>query len=246
MPDLSYWRHAAAALGRHLLRTPGFAREVAISGIQRDSRPEVPTRHLLDAYPEVEAVPVDLGTVTYRLSNLDPFEQYVLGALTRLRQPRRIFEIGTYDGASTLLLARNSAGAEVFTLDLPAADATSATVVEETRNATAGVGSRFRESPEATKITQLLGDSRTFDFSPWVGTVDLVLVDGGHDYACVHADTANALRLLRSGGVVIWDDYVPAWPDVVRAVDELPWDLRRSMVHIDQTGFAVYDGTRTG
>lgn len=245
MPGHSY-RSAVASLGRNLLHTPGFARELAGSGIRRDSRPAVPTRHLLDAYPEADAVEVELGTVRYRLSNLDPSEQYVLGALARLRPPQRAFEIGTYDGASTLLLARNAPKAEIFTLDLPPSDAASATLTEEASNAAEGVGSRFRSTPEATRIIQLLGDSRTFDFSPWYGSVDLVIVDGGHELGCTRPDTANALRLLRPGGVVVWDDYTPGWPDVVRAVDELPADVHRCIVHIDQTGFAIYDRARFG
>lgn len=167
---------------------------------------------------------------------MDPLEQYVLGALAQVRQPRRIFEIGTYDGATTLLLARNAPDAEVFTLDLPPEGAGAATVTEEVKNAGQGVGRRFRGTDESERITQLLGDSRTFDFGPWYGTVDFVVVDGGHELDCVRADTATAFRLLKPGGVIVWDDYERGWPGVVQAVDE----CGRPTTHIAGTALAVY------
>ena len=45
---------------------------------------------------------VAMGDMTYRVSNMDPFELYCLAAIARIRRPRTIFEVGTYDGATTL------------------------------------------------------------------------------------------------------------------------------------------------
>jgi predicted O-methyltransferase YrrM len=177
--------------------------------------------HLLDAFPEVEELEVDIGRTRFRRSNLDPYERFAVGSLATLRQPLRIFEIGTYDGATTLLLARCAPKAEVFTLDLPQSAADAATVAMEVENAKAGVGSLFAGQEAATRITQLFGDSRSFDFSPWFDSIDLVLIDGGHEYEVVSADTATAKKLLNPRrGVAVWDDYMPGWPGVVRAVDE--------------------------
>lgn len=47
------------------------------------------------------------------------------------------------------------------------------------------VGEEFRGCPEESKITKLVGDSRTFDYSPWNDTCDFVWVDACHDYAFV-------------------------------------------------------------
>ncbi len=55
----------------------------------------------------------------------------------------------------------------------------------ETENAKAGVGSLFAGQEAAARITQLLGDSLSFDFSPWFNSIDLVLIDGGHEYEVV-------------------------------------------------------------
>ena len=47
----------------------------------------------------------------------------------------------------------------------------------------------------------------------------LVFVDGCHAYDFVHQDTANALRYLRPGGLIVWHDY-GMLKDVSRVVDE--------------------------
>jgi predicted O-methyltransferase YrrM len=180
---------------------------------------------------------VELGKVTYRRSNFDPMEQFAIGAIAKLHKSTAVFELGTFDGATTLLLARNLPDALITTLDLAPGHAEAASVEDELANALDGVGRRFAGLPESARIQQLLGDSREFDFSPWFGTIDLVIVDAGHDYECVAADTATALQLVRPGGVIIWDDYTPGWPDVVRAVDE----MGRKVFHLAGTDLAVLD-----
>lgn len=240
--DLRYWASAGRSLGRHLRRSPSFRRDLATAGLRADLEPCASVVHVLDAFPGAADIEVDMGLVTFRLSNLDPYERYAVAALAVLRKPRRILEIGTYDGATTLLLARAAPDAEIFTLDLPPESAGSATVTWETDNAAAGVGSRFRGDPDAVRITQLLGDSRTFDFSPWHGTIDLVLVDGGHAYEPAKADTGSAQKLLASGGMIIWDDYTVGWPGVVRAVDE----SGLSVIRLAGTDLAVHDAAPLG
>jgi predicted O-methyltransferase YrrM len=180
---------------------------------------------------------VDMGRVTYRRSNVDPYEQFALMAIAQLRRPKRVFEIGTYNGDTTLLLAKAAPDAELWTLDLSSDDADVATDRNEAINAKeSGIGVRFHGTPEADRITQLFGDSREFDFAPWNGAIDLVLVDGGHDYDVVRSDTITANRLVAPGGLIIWDDYSPAWPGVVRAVDE----SAATAFHLAATDLAIY------
>ena len=217
--DLEYWRRALAALAGRL-QDREFRRDWLSAGLE--VRPRAPFRSLFERFPELEHRAIDVGRVTYRRSNMDPLEQYCISAVVEMTRPDRIFEIGTFDGATTHVLARSAPEAEVLTLDLPPESAVLASVAQEATHAGAGeVGSRFRDTPEASRITQLLGDSTTFDYTPWEGAVDLVLVDAGHEYENARADSQAALRLLRPGGVILWDDYEPGWPGVVRAVDEL-------------------------
>ena len=74
--------------------------------------------------------------------------------------------------------------------------------------------------PAAARITQLFGDSATYDWSPHHGRAGLVFVDGSHAYDYVRADSETALRLVQPGGVVMWHDY-GVWEGVTRALEEI-------------------------
>src|SRR5690606_750981 len=102
----------------------------------------------------------------------------------------------------------------------------------------------FCGTPEARRIHQLWGDSRTFDCSPYQGTCDLVFIDACHDYEFAASDTQKALRLVSPTGVVVWHDYMEGWPGVVRAVDELLPTC--CIYHIAGTSLAVFDNARQG
>jgi predicted O-methyltransferase YrrM len=183
---------------------------------------------------------VAMGDVNYELSHMDPSELYCLAVISRIRQPRTIFEFGTCEGATTLWLAQTCPEAEIFTIDLPLelrAD------WEQTTLGDSGLGARFKGTPSAPRITQLLGDSRTYDFSDYFGRMDLVVVDAGYSYECATSDTENALRMLSPRGAVVWDDY--AWPGVVRAVDEAADRHGLTTVRIVPTELAVYDRAAT-
>jgi hypothetical protein len=70
------------------------------------------------------------------------------------------------------------------------------------------------------KIHQLLGDSATFDYSPYRNSCSLVFVDGSHAYEYVMADTRAAMSMVKKNGVIIWHDY-GIWEGVTRALEEL-------------------------
>src|SRR5688572_13334595 len=54
-------------------------------------------------------------------------EEYkLLGSMCQLQRPKRIFEFGTFEGYSALALALNAPQAQVFTLDLPKGERTTA------------------------------------------------------------------------------------------------------------------------
>ena len=154
--------------------------------------------------------------------NVSLLELLVLARLVRELEPRRVFEIGTFDGRTTLALAMNAPDdALVFTLDLPAESPT-ALSIERSERAFVDKpvsGARFIGTHAARKITQLYGDSATFDFSPY--RAELVFVDASHAYEYVLNDSARALAMLGdSPGVIVWHDY-GEWPGVTRALDEL-------------------------
>ena len=102
-----------------------------------------------------------------------------------------------------------------------------------------GLGARFRGTEHAARIAQLRGDSRTYDFSDFLGRIDLVVVDAGHSYECAHSDTENALKMLSPLGAVVWDD--DGSPGVVRAVDEGAERYELSAVRLVPTELVVYE-----
>ena len=160
--------------------------------------------------------------------NISVFELMMIASLIQTLQPTRLFEIGTFDGRTALNLAANSLpGATVFTLDLPPDSANSTLLpldrLDANYIANRPNGSRFAGTEYEKKIVRLWGDSATFDISPFVGTMDLLFVDGAHSYQYALQDSATALRLLRKDrGVILWHDYARrCWPGVTQALNEL-------------------------
>ena len=198
--------------------------------------------HVFDRYPEVADQTVSMGEVVYRPFNMDPTERFCVGALAQLRRPQRIFEFGTYDGATTLLLARAAPQAQIVTFDLPPEEVEEmGGVVAEQLDIVGGAGAKFHGQPEGEHIVQLFGDSRKFDATPYRASMGLVLVDGSHEYDCAQADSENALSMLEPGGLIVWDDYAARWPGVVRAVDELADRHGLRVIHLAPLELAVYD-----
>lgn len=195
----------------------------------------LPKRPIAQIFPGIERVGAELNVthIPDRPDMVMPLaETLVIGAISRWLSPRRAFEIGTYRGATALAIAMNAPDdAAIFTLDLPPRP--------DDRRQADEIGSAYRGTSEERKITQLYGDSTAFDFQPYEGSMDLVLVDGNHDERFVHSDSMNAFRMLKPTGVIIWDDYLwdrkyPECSGVTRCVDSLS----------DQYDIANIAGTR--
>ncbi len=252
---MRYWTSALLSIGRNIARDIGrgspsrwsFTKQWLSSGHAYDAAPKAASAHFLDLYPEAENLKIDMGHVCFRRSNVTPFEAYCICCIAQLRQPKRLFEFGTFDGATSLLLARSCPAAGVFTLDLdPESAGTSGTdIASEVENVRTGtVGERFRGTPEAGRIRQLFGDSTQFDYAPYQGSIDMVFVDACHDYPYAASDTQAALKIRNAAAVVLWHDYVPGWPGVVKAVDQLIPQHR--IWHIAGTALAVLDPAVVG
>lgn len=181
---------------------------------------QLPTVRVADLTRDDTAVtlPEPLGVD----GNVTLLELLVLARLVRERQPRAIFEIGTFDGRTTLALAANAPDdAIVYTLDLPAGEQAELGLapVERKYVDKPASGARLIGQPAAHKVRQLLGDSARFDFAPY--RAELVFVDASHAYEYVINDSRRALDLIGdTRGVIAWHDY-GAWEGVTRALNEL-------------------------
>jgi predicted O-methyltransferase YrrM len=182
--------------------------------------------------------------------NTTHFESVVINLFTKHFDPKKVFEIGTFDGRTTLNIAVNAMPhTKIYTIDLPkdTTNKTELSVSGSDQNLinTNVTGSRFLSQEGSSlihdkEIIQLIGDTASFDFSPYYNTIDLVFVDGAHTYEYVKNDTEIALKMLRNGkGVILWHDYDHKHQGSVQALNEL---LQREpsweMYHIQDTNIA--------
>ena len=169
-------------------------------------------------------------------------EMAIVMAATQIVVPKQVFEIGTFLGNTTLNLALNiPPDGTVFTLDL---DANLAGRINQdladaplTKMHLASKSSLdFSGSSVESKIKTLTGNSTTFDFTRWQDSVELVFIDGGHDFATVKSDTENAFRIARKDkpSCVLWHDYLNRdYSGLTYYLDEL--SRERQIVHIEDT-----------
>ena len=204
-----------------------------------------PCLSLFDVLPETRRVRAQIEHIASDVIST-PLEQLAcLALLTKALQPQAVFEIGTFRGRTALNFALNAGkDAQIFTLDLPPDDRedarnrtnkSDATIISESRT-----GCEYLGTDVEYMISQLHGDSSTFDFSPYYGKMDLVYVDGAHDYDAVRMDSENAIRMLKPGGYALWDEFCNYgdYNDVTRAViNTVP---RGQVLQIANTQLAVH------
>jgi predicted O-methyltransferase YrrM len=193
--------------------------------------------------PQSEIVAITNYRVPGGISDL---ETWVLCNLAK--RARLIFEFGTATGKTTYLLARNAPPeARVVTLTL--ARSAAHLYREEQTDDPAAKRAALAESlseftyagtETAAKITQLFGDSKEFDETPYRERCDLVFVDASHARSYVESDSKRALAMVRPGGFVLWHDY--AGPRHARGVYEALNALARELPlrHIEGTMLVAY------
>jgi predicted O-methyltransferase YrrM len=142
-----------------------------------------------------------------------------LSSLAVSLDAQTIFEIGTFTGVTTWTQARNLPEAVIHTLDIPPAEEPKWDVAEDDAHRASEDDLLYRALPTG-KIVQHWSDSATFDFSGFEQAVNLVYVDGAHSEPYVRSDTEQALRMLSTGGAVVWDDYWRLSPGVVKVLHE--------------------------
>jgi predicted O-methyltransferase YrrM len=183
-----------------------------------------------------------------RDGNVNLAELAILAQAAAATKPGTVIvEIGTFDGRTTMNLAVNaSAQVPVITLDLPSDHIVLHQLAPGERQYVdkPTPGERIRSSAwpwsaYARRITQLHGDSATFDWSEHDGKAGLVFVDGSHAYEYVRKDSETALRLLAAGGMVMWHDY-GAWDGVTRALEELEASRTLGLRHVRGTSLVFW------
>lgn len=171
---------------------------------------------------------------------MPPQDLYAVLRVAHWVKPQRVFEIGTFNGVTTANITVNT-DADVYTLDLPLDMARNLKHYDRPERdvvrARDQIGKFHRRFDCSGRIHQLYGDSCTFDFRPYFGGMDLVIVDACHMYDYVINDSQNALKLLSHNGAVVWHDFANS-PDVTTALRRLAG--RYSLFHIEGTWLALY------
>jgi hypothetical protein len=166
----------------------------------------------LPARSPIPPPPEDL-TITlpaaHRGGGMSFSEMVILGRATKVMKPSKIFEIGTFNGLTTAVFILNCESAtKIFTLDLPL-DSTSGQGYLSS-DARLVVARELGSVPRALRLdnySQICCDSLLFDPSEFLGSIDLCLVDGAHDFAHVENDTVKTAGMVSDEGTVFWHDY---------------------------------------
>ena len=126
-------------------------------------------------------------------------------------KPKKILEIGTYDGKTALILSSLFPNSEITTIDLKDNDR----LFNETynRKTKAKIFSKKRDSilSKQNNIRFMQCNSLELTFKKDIPKQDLIWVDGAHGYPTVTIDITNSIKLLKKNGILMCDD---VWKDL--------------------------------
>jgi hypothetical protein len=150
----------------------------------------------------------------------------VLSALALLLECDTIFKFGGHEDETGRLLVHNLPNIQIYSLD-------------RSNGAIQERGSTPRAIRTDSRITNLWGDSATFDFSPYSGTIDLVHIDGSSRPESLAPDTEAAFSLLSELGSIVWYGYTYQ-PAVYEFLNDIAPSLDRPIHHLLGTRLALY------
>lgn len=144
---------------------------------------------------------------------------YALAAALLYHKPAKIFEIGTYRGASSNFFLSLLPQTQVLSMAFIPANKLSAD--DDTLDVTIGYNNddlgldevgRLVSPENRPRFTQLIGDSHKIiakDFIGRHGKMDFVFIDGDHTREGVAQDTVLARNLIGDDGAIGWHDANP-------------------------------------
>ena len=177
--------------------------------------------------------------------NITPLELVVISLLISTLKPKKILEIGTFNGRTTINMALNQPkDGEVITIDLPTNKTKLPIEPDEEKNILDWTTRRRKITTIKShpQIKQIYGDSADYDFTDYIDRIDFMFVDGSHSYEYTMHDSRLAYNLVRRGGYILWHDYdSPHWPGVTEALNELYLGNRdfKQLQHIVGTSFCI-------
>ena len=171
-------------------------------------------------------------------------EMDILASISKMAT--KILEIGTGEGATTLIMAKySSPEASVHTIDLPP---NMQSIVYEKGDSPIFAAIALRErtpnkykyenTAYAQKIKQIFSDTKSFDETKLAKQLDFIFIDGANTYSYIKNDTQKALNMLKPGGILLWRNYESKRSDVVKFINE--FSQKNTVHHIKGTTFVIY------
>jgi predicted O-methyltransferase YrrM len=247
---------------RNLLLTLGYAHPAAVAVALRRG-PRATKDYLSEIYrcsktdagfhlPTVTVDELSSASVEFRVyrpidwtGSMTVAEISSICELVAARRPRKVLEIGSFRGLTTINIAMNASEAEIHTLDLPPGFDPGDTRFE---NNDAGIirgrgDYHYAGRAEASRIRQHYGDTASFDYSAIGGGVDFCLIDAAHSYDYVRNDTIKALSIMAEDGLMLWHDY--GRNDFLAEPGDA-WGVTRFLREIADAGVRIIQGTSLG
>lgn len=170
----------------------------------------------------------------------------VLAGACRNSAPKILLEIGTAQGHSTALMAKNAPAAIVHTVNIPPEEIAAGGTLTTGAPSREEIGSYCR-AQGCRNVRQIFANTLRWepDFKP----IDVAFIDGCHDADFVFNDTRKALAACRSGSILLWHDFAPelapvyGWiADVCTGVERLYAKglLRGNILHLRDSWTGLY------
>ncbi len=156
------------------------------------------------------------GNLKYKATGPARYGQLI--EIVKQLQPKRILEVGTWNGNRALEMHAVAPNAEYVGFDLfeLATDETDA--VEKNVKPHHNVNDVVALLTEAGIEHKLYnGDTKETlrQYRSWNGdeSADFIFIDGGHSYETIKSDLDNALAIIKPGGTIVLDDWYEDMPE---------------------------------
>jgi hypothetical protein len=189
----------------------------------------LPELDVEEAFPGFERAEVTVAALPRHHWASPLTDQIALVKLAVVTQPRRVLEIGSFQGHAALHLAMNLPHAEITTVD----------ILENH-------GDVYRSTPFAQQITRHVGSAETLPTGP---PFDFIFIDADHRQDEVRRDTRTALGRLAPEGVLVWHDYRDSfWTSKINRVPEVLVEYAHDLPirSLRGTTLAVYRSSLVG
>jgi len=177
------------------------------------------------------------------------YKAWILSCLAK--SSKNIFEFGTCSGKTTALFALNSPlKTQVYSITLNPADLSKLSLGNN-RDVKAALNNAKKESiydqfiftnmSIKNKINLIFQDSTKFNVDKFENSMDLIFIDGGHNYSCVKNDSEKSFRMIKNEGYIFWHDYnvsKRSCRDIVKYIHQI--SKTKKIFHIKNTSLCYY------